>query len=255
MVSKDLKNKPLVEALIEIRWALQPQEGGYEADPHYRLLPGRFYDKIKESYPVHEPLASAQLPDQISQYKVQHRFRAAENDWPLIQIGPGIFTFNETSKYLWDDFKTRAVEAVTTLFQVHSAEIKFTSILLRYIDAVDFDYLSHDILIYIKDMFKINIVYPENLFEDFSVKQSPNKFNLQSSFYYDQLASDISIRLATGTRESRSAIIWETIVQSVDNTPTNLTGVEQWISKAHDLTHDWFFKLIEGDLERSFDGE
>lgn len=27
----------------------------------------------------------------------------------------------------------------------------------------------------------------------------------------------------------------------------------EWAIKAHDLTHDWFFKIIEGDLEKRFE--
>lgn len=30
---------------------------------------------------------------------------------------------------------------------------------------------------------------------------------------------------------------------------------EEWLESAHNITHNWFFKLIEGDLEREFRGD
>jgi hypothetical protein len=36
-----LKNKPLVEAIFEIRWELQELAPGVKRDPHYKVLIGR----------------------------------------------------------------------------------------------------------------------------------------------------------------------------------------------------------------------
>jgi hypothetical protein len=48
-------------------------------------------------------------------------------------------------------------------------------------------------------------------------------------------------------------LIWETVVQS-DGTdvPEMPAGFQGWLANAHILTHDLFFKLIEGPLEESF---
>lgn len=91
MPSKVLKNKPLVEAILEVKWALTSPTPGVQIDPHYKILLGRLYDKVCEQYPEHEQLPTATVPDEIVGHTVQHRFRYAPNDWPLIQVGPGIF--------------------------------------------------------------------------------------------------------------------------------------------------------------------
>jgi uncharacterized protein (TIGR04255 family) len=31
-------------------------------------------------------------------------------------------------------------------------------------------------------------------------------------------------------------------------------GFEGWLDAAHTIIHDWFFKLIEGDLRKEFQG-
>ena len=37
-MAKELKNKPLVEAILEIRWKLRGASPGPQTDPHYKLL-------------------------------------------------------------------------------------------------------------------------------------------------------------------------------------------------------------------------
>jgi uncharacterized protein (TIGR04255 family) len=112
MPSKILKNKPLVEAIIEVRWQLKSPNPGIQIDPHYKILLGRLYDKVVQKYPEHEQLPTASMPDEVTGQMVHHRFRNGGNDWPLLQVGPGIFTLNDTHKYTWEDFRARAVEAV-----------------------------------------------------------------------------------------------------------------------------------------------
>ena len=102
-----LKNKPLVEAIFELKWKLIQQDTGIYIDPHYKILIGSLYEKIKDKYPFYEQLETARMPDEIAAYLVQHRFRVKENDWPLIQIGPGIITLNDTDNYVYHVFPTR----------------------------------------------------------------------------------------------------------------------------------------------------
>ncbi len=65
-------------------------------------------------------------------------------------------------------------------------------------------------------------------------------------------------RIARGTRKKddakTDALIWEMIVDSSEeNSPGNKEIFLKWIDQAHDLTDDWFFKIIEGELERRFE--
>ena len=83
MNGKELKNKPLVEAILEFKWELPAQTtSGIETDPHYRLLLGRFSEKMESDYPFHEPLPTSQIPDAMAVHMAQHRFRASEGGWP-----------------------------------------------------------------------------------------------------------------------------------------------------------------------------
>ena len=257
----DLKYKPLVEVYIEIRWALKTDKGR-QFDPHYKFLLGHLFDRIKSKYPKYESLPAASVPDEMVGHVVQHRFRSKPNDWPLVQLGPGIFAFNETSKYIWSSFRESALAAVNDFFQAYPApeDLKIESVFLKYIDALPFDSASQDLLNYLQDKLKINIALPSDLFKETGVSRQPATFNWQISFPYEVLHGRVFLGLATGQQRkeggSQPALIWETRVHSTgDDVPDMPDGFENWLETAHDLTHDWFFKLIKGDLEKEFRGE
>jgi uncharacterized protein (TIGR04255 family) len=63
----------------------------------------------------------------------------------------------------------------------------------------------------------------------------------------------MGIRVATGQKNNIPAIVWETIIESAgDDLPSMPTDFSNWIDAAHEITDDWFFKMIEGELERRF---
>ena len=256
---KDLKTKPLVEAILELKWALPSEPPpGIEADPHYRLLLGRLSERVQDDYPCHEPLPTAQIPDAMVAHMAQHRFRVSDGGWPLIQVGPGVLTVNETDGYTWSDFKARCEKAVSSLFDAHPAkqDFKVQDLTLRYIDAVGVDFSQESVFKFLQDKMKTNISLPSSLFEGGRVKESPVAFNWQVSFPHDDPGGLVTLRFAVGKHKEKPALIWETLVQAArERIPAMPDGFSEWLGKAHDLTDDWFFKLIEGELGRRFSGE
>lgn len=255
---RELKNKPLVEAILEIRWKLQGASPGPQTDPHYKLLLGRLFDRIIKSYPEHEQLPTANIPDELVGHVVQHRFRVQDNSWPLIQVGPGVFTVNSTADYMWTDFRPRVLSAVTKLYDSHPklGDFKITNLKLRYIDAVDYDYEVDNAFEFLRDKLKLNISLPKTLFKDTSVENRPTGLIWQSSFKCKMPRGLISIRFATGQKNNAPALVWETTVESAgDDLPHMPNAFEGWLDAAHEITDDWFFKMIEGELERRFSGE
>ena len=87
MVEEILKNPPIVEALVEVRWELKEKTPGVHFDPHYQFLLGTFRESLKGVYPFHEPLPTSEVPDEMTGGMVKHRFRVAKDTWPLLQIG------------------------------------------------------------------------------------------------------------------------------------------------------------------------
>jgi uncharacterized protein (TIGR04255 family) len=258
MNSIELKNKPLVEAIFEIRWALQQKAPGMALDPHYRLLLGRLYDKLQTQYPEHEQLETANIPDEMAGHVVQHRFRAGPNDWPLVQLGPGVFTVNDTHKYKWADFRARVVDGRAKLYDAYPKpeELRVENLTLRYIDAVELDYQASSVFDFLQDKLKVSILLPKDLFQGTGVQPVPQHFLSHQMYRSTEPPGVIQLRFATGQQSGKAALIWETAFQSAsEDLPTMPGGCEAWLDQAHTLVNDWFFKMIEGDLYRRFRGE
>jgi len=257
MERKILKNKPLVEAIFDLRWKLQEPAPGTKIDPHYKILIGRIYDRVKDEYPFHEQLPTATMPDEIAGYVVQHRFRKDRDKWPLIQIGPGIITLNDTEGYIWEDFEKRIRRLLDALYESYpnsESRLKVNGILLRYIDAVDFDYENDNLFKFLEEKLKISIYIDESLFEETGVDNLPLSVDLRFSFPSTKPKGAIHLRFVRGKRENKDALIWETMVQSMgDDAPNNKEEIIGWVGNAHSLTDDWFFKMIEGELLRRFE--
>lgn len=257
-MTKELKNKPLVEAILEVRWKLQGPPRGPQTDPHYKLLLGRLFDRMRGDYPEHEELQTASLPDELVGHVVQHRFRVAANSWPLVQVGPGIFAVNSAADYTWSDFRPRVLSAIQRLYDAHpkTEDLKIANLVLRYIDAVNHDSGTHNVLDFLKDKLKLSISLPNALFEGTHVQSKPSGLTWQCSFRCEEPKGMVTVRFATGQRDGAPAVIWETTVESAgEDLPEMPTSFESWIDAAHEITDDWFFKMIEGELERRFSGE
>ena len=258
MSHRDLKNKPLVEAVLEVRWRLAGQPPGPQSDPHYKLLLGRLYDRLQAEYPEHESLPTANIPDELVGHVVQHRFRVGPTEWPLVQLGPGIFAVNETGKYVWSEFRNRVVGAVGKLYEAHpkASELVIESLSLRYIDAVEFDYNSRNVLEFLRDNLKVAVDLPVSLFDNTGVEDLPQSCSLQTTFRCQEPPGQVHVSFATGRRDERPALLWDTTVRSSEqDVPSLPDGFPAWVDSAHAITSDWFFKLIEGNLERRFSND
>ncbi|MFZ5812561.1 MAG: TIGR04255 family protein [Thermodesulfobacteriota bacterium] len=257
-MSKELKNKPLVEAIFEMRWKLQGVPPGPQVDPHYKLLLGRLYDRMLTDYPEHEQLPTANIPDEIVGHIVQHRFRAGAGGWPLVQVGPGIFTVNSTSDYSWLNFRARVLNAIDKFYEAHPKiqDLTVTNMILRYIDAVSFDFGKDHVYDFLREYLKMGVSFPDNLFIDTGVESKPANFTWQTSFNCHNPKGLISIRFATAQKDNAPALVWETTVETIErDLPELPKNFDQWIDAAHEITDDWFFKMIDGELERRFSGD
>lgn len=255
MSSKHLQKPPLVEALLEVKWKLQSAQPGVEPDPHYKFLLGRLFERLQNQYPEHEPLPASMFPEPLLVGTIQHRFRSAKGEWPLVQVGPGILTINETEKYSWSDFQMNAQNVFSKLFEAHpkSAELKITSLVLRYINAIEFDYAEKNIIKFLTEQLRTSISFPSNLFQVGSVTSNPSSLDCQTTFSSQNPAGVVIIRLATGHKNKVPALIWEIIFQTLQDDLPELPGsFAAWMTSAHQIIEDFFFKLISEELERRF---
>lgn len=251
---RPLANKPLVEAILEMKWRIDPEKG----DPHYPLLPGRLYEQFCKLYPFHEPLPTSVVPSHFGAHIVQHRFRVAEQRWPLIQVGPGVVTVNDTEAYGWPDFAARATALVDAVFRAYAAVggIEVIDLALRYLDAIQFDYTRDDVTKFLASHLKTKVIMHDQLFIGVPIQPLPTALNFLTTYQTDNPKGTIGLRITTSRHKKSPALIMETTVRSQPpELPSLPQGFAGWLQAAHTLTDDWFFKLIEGELDRRFSGE
>jgi uncharacterized protein (TIGR04255 family) len=255
-MGKKLKNKPLIEALFELRWALKELTAPQVfSDPNYSLLIGRLYDRIREQYPHHEQLPSADIPEPMAAYMVQHRFRVAQDDWPLVQVGPGVITLNDTVNYTWTDFYRRILGLLDAFYAAYPrpSELSIVSVALRYIDGIPFDF-SENVLSFFSREMKLNVSLQDQFFIGTAVDSTPLAVDIKLVYPSAVPKGTISMQFARGHKQGRQdALIWDTIVQSTSaDAPRDREELKEWSEAAHALISDWFFKTIAGNLERRF---
>ena len=167
-------------------------------------------------------------------------------------MGPGIITLNDTDNYVWENFEKRIETVVGTLFQLYPEakdNLKVNGLMLRYIDAIEFDFGTNKIFDFLKNEMKISVDMHKGLFEGTGVDESPLGFALGFSFGSTKPKGAVNLGFSRGKKKNLDALIWETVVQSSGNdSPKDSDEIITWIKDAHSLVNDWFFKIISGNL-------
>ena len=251
-----LKNKPLVEAIFELRWELPLViDENMKKDPNYPLLIGTLYENIKNEYPFHEELPSTSIPPEMAAHIVQHRFRKDKDEWPLVQLGPGIITINDTINYIWKDFRERIFSLIDIFYKIYpnSEKLEISELQLRYIDAVPFNY-SENVLYFLKDKLKFEVKLHEPIFEGVKVNDTPTSIDFRCVYKTDSPRGSILLQFVKGKKaDGEEGLVWNIIIRSRgDEVSTHISELKKWVDDAHTLSNDWFFKLIDGELLERF---
>jgi uncharacterized protein (TIGR04255 family) len=253
-----LSNPPLVEAWLEVRWELEPIAPPHVMrDPAFAFALGRFYEGIKDRFPVREPLEAAEMPEQTLPYVVRYRFRVRNDKWPLLQIGPGIASVNVVTDYSWTSFSQEAANLRKALLQAYEdVPLKWTVIALRYRNVEIFDYESNNALDFLKHKLNISFNLPTGIPGEVSKLQSPSAINSKIEFELQEPNAVGALQTATVLKNAESdlpekAMLWELSVVSKDEKTPNISQEGEfmrWLDAAHAVIHEWFLSLTKGEL-------
>ena len=164
-------------------------------------------------------------------------------------------TINDTVGYRWQDFRERCKSAFKMLYESHPSKDAFhiQELALVYIDAIEIDFNKESVFEFLGSKMKTDVALPDSLFVDGRVDDRPLHFQWQTGFQTLKPAGRIGLKFAMGQSGQTPAVILETRMFSQnDQIPTIPVGISDWLDDAHDLTGDWFFKLIDGDLLERF---
>lgn len=253
--SHDLPNKPLIEAMFELRWQLDKDPA--RGTTAFRLLFGKYYEKIRESYPEIEDQPVSNVPEAMTPYMIRHRFRAAKNQWPVTQLGSGIMTVNETENYHWETFKRRVGEASRALFDAYPSEIsRFepTGAELRYVNMIPFEVRNGHIIDFLDTSLHTSIKLDDKLFDGHHDKSKESSVDLSIGLRLTKPHAIGVLSFGTGESDSKPGILWQIIIRSHPSfMPTTYDDIMEWTEEAHEVVDRWFFTLARGSLMETFD--
>lgn len=254
-----LHNKPLIEAILEMKWKLPLQKSGIFIDPNYKVVIGLYYNSIKKDFPFWKDLPTATAPEEILPYNVQYQFRTKEEGWPLTQIGPGILTVNDTEQYSWENnFKKNCINLLETFKNCYPKpeELEISELQLRYINAVEVDFKKENIYDFLSNKLNLHLQLPEGIKKEKTIDKNPNGINIVFNLSTSNPKGSNIYRISKGKKNKNDAIVFEllSISKSADISKLNFPFTD-WLEAAHDQIETSFLSFTKGDLYRSFKNE
>ena len=252
-----LLNPPLVETIFELRWNLKrDSETQRLRDVSYPIMCGRLYERLKKDFPLIEDLPSTQAHPEATPFVVRHRLRKQKDAWPVLQIGPGIITINETKGYSWSAFQAlilRVVEAIIELYPAADFPLNFVKSEIRYINGIPFSSNQEHPLAFLQDKLHMKLELDEDLFAGGIVGEKPLDAGLNFVYPLSRPVGNLLMAVNLGEVDGKSAFLVQNLVQSFGETaPQDKAGLEAWLSDAHDMATHVFYTLCKGNLMAKF---
>lgn len=244
---RKLPNAPLQEAIFEMRWPLQPDDSGRQlVDADYPLALGKFQEALKNDFPHHISKFPQDIPAQLLTYQTVHQFWQQNKKWPVIQLGPGIATLNDTDEnYEWENTYLPNIQRVLDALTRGYGKLTFSMLSLRYVDVV----LASD---YKTDRWESFLHNSLNFtFENqFDTRGKLKNFNFMQAFdLEEQGLLNVSFRNAQNDKQE-DIFVWQIAVEK--NTNTDQKDVLNWLNEAHKHTSDLFKEICKDEFYASF---
>jgi uncharacterized protein (TIGR04255 family) len=250
------QNAPLVEVIAEFRWDIQRIESLPTAaiDPHFPIFEAAISSRLSgEGFGTIESLAPPNVPIELLANRVLRRFRPQPNQWPVFQIGPGLFTVNMTPPYGgWARFRTLLAQGLNSLlasYPMPDVYLHFRQFELKYIDAFTDRHGFRDMRSFLSDYMTVNITAPPDLWAQAS-DDGPVLIASEISLpLKTPNGSRGIIRLGSGQANNQDAVVLELAVQRIGSLPDRM-AILDWMDGAHSTVRSWFQLLTNQRMKK-----
>ena len=241
-----LPNAPLQEVIFELLWEIEFDQQGNPIDPEFEFAQGVFANQVLKEFPLRKRTLPESVPIKIYP-KTIHQFWKGQNNWPVVQLGPGIMAVNDTEhNYDWKaSFYPLLKKHIKILEESYGKELTYKSSSLRYIDAVEIsDKERLELLLYINSNFNFELT------NKFKIPGKLSHLNLTQTFDVDN-NTKISLIMNDGINKfNKPAIIWQTHI--VTNSRKNKKDILTWVNTAHEVTSELFKNVVNKKFYDSF---
>jgi uncharacterized protein (TIGR04255 family) len=251
-IERNLPRKPLVEAILEIRWDLDGK-----TDPAHPLFAGALAGIVADQYPSQERLPAADVPDELTPHIVKFRMRPREAPYPLIQAGPGVVTLNSVDDYSWDGYKGNAMQLWDSLHEAYppfnaGTAPRVNHVILKYINGKTMDSLAPQA--FVEHKLNTSISLPQGVTE-YETAGPPTGLAVFASYPLRRADTTGAVRIQNGLVADSPAMVWELTAEGKFLIPIDRETFGEWLDYSHDVIEKWFFSLVSGALLADFRGE
>jgi hypothetical protein len=260
-----LPNAPLVEAVFELRWTLAGHPGTpSHTDPGFFPMRESFTKNIARLGFV-EVRDTVGPQDFLAGNAVARRyFLAKDREFPLMQMGPGIFASNQSSEYTWPSFKKQVLDGVSTAINSYPLLPNFpltpNYLELRYIDAFDASLVeTTDLVRFLEPATTMKLEYPPFLSsrERFGDRLE-GRVQLQT-VAKGWKASQFAFDLASARHGEEPIVRLESKVMTTAGGAPKLTRPQaflselgKWLEFAHGITSPFFKGFMKPPVMEKF---
>jgi uncharacterized protein (TIGR04255 family) len=263
-MAQQLPNAPLTEVVFEMRWdVVASPNPRISFDPGYPFVFDALTDFARQngfdrSVDMQSPAYSG-LKNSISR-----RFYRGDDDFPLLQIGPGIFAVNDSSQYDWDSFLRLAEKGAGIIYRNYPKFKEFQFFInhleLRYIDVFEEDLIgSSDFVEFVDRATRMNLELSPFLNKK-SAFERDKRMRIQVDADVKGMKDTIFVlELGTAERESTPVIRLESKVITRSERVIQIGSpkmanekTREWLRKSHDITSPFFKDFIKEEILTKF---
>jgi uncharacterized protein (TIGR04255 family) len=257
-----LPNAPLVEVVFELRWKVVGDESTpmpFRQDPGYLTCLDSFVPTMKDFGFPERKRSQPDGPFTVA-HSVEYRFyHHPDKLFPVIQIGPGLFAVNQSSEYIWSDYKKLCLNALTRLMdsypRLRTNPFLPIQLELKYIDALQpLSPGEGDLISFLSQSTNMCMSLPGTLKSaEFG---PPNSGGINFSFpIRGKKDTNFRMLISTGVVSDVQSIILQSSVVSVvpsaglGSTPSVISKrVAKWLEDAHSCTSPFFKAFVKSEL-------
>lgn len=216
-----LKNAPIKEALLEIR---------FKPKNDYSRVVGALYESLKDTYPVFEDLGIPDFPNApatgFMDEVVRHRCRTKDNN-RLYNLGKSIISVNVLDYIDFEAFQND-IKAVLSEHKKKSNVTDITRLTLRYINVIS----PKTNNVNPKKIFTIGLQLPKNLEDNMKGFSCSSKGQINEDI--------ITVTLRTHKPFEKQEYILDINYYREAPMQYNLKKIDTWVKNAHDKIYETF---------------
>lgn len=230
---KEIKNCPIEEALVEIR---------FESDLPSNAIFGILYERLKATYPQVEDLPILQIPEHIRTHDsaLSHKpYHLLKGDGYVVQIGPKVLGISSPRPYVgWTQFSERIYKLIKTLQDTEIIS-KYVRVGLRYINFFEKNIFNH---------IRLNIMMGDTSLSDADCvfRTSIKKEGLHPTLQISNMAS----KTVEGKPVKGSLLDIDSYVDPPENFSNNYVEI---ITKLHRIEKQLFFELLTEEFTQELE--